>query len=152
MGQPLFFPPDNSFLDCAVCFVDFASQTASLRTIGKISMIRVFKGLILLGVLLCFTLGTFAVSFAAHDSASPWPLVTAQLQHLPGKKTGQLTLHALRFGGGSDTGEVPNAPRPDSKDVRLAHACVAEPVSALNKASIHTAKVSLQIFELVLLL
>jgi hypothetical protein len=152
MGQPSLFSRPAILSSTVVCFVDFASQAASLRTVGKISMIRVFKGLILLGVLLCFTLGAFSVSFAAHDSASPWPLVTAHLQHLPGKKASQLTLHALRFGGGSDAGEVPNALRPDSKDVRLAHACVAEPVSALNKTSIHTAKVSLQIFELVLLL
>jgi hypothetical protein len=134
------------------CFVDFASQTASLKTIGKTSMIRLFKGLVILGVSLCFTLGAFAVSFAAHDSAAPWPLVTVGWPRLPAKDATQLTPHALRLGVGSDTDEVPNPSRPDSKNVRLAHTFVAEPISALSKTSIHTAKVSLQIFELVLLL
>jgi hypothetical protein len=106
----------------------------------------------MLGVLLCLTLGAFAVSFAAHDSPSPWPLLTAQLQHLPGKNATQLTLHALGFSEGSDTVETPNSSRPESKDVLLAHPFVAKPVSAISKTSIHTAKVSLQIFELVLLL
>jgi hypothetical protein len=123
-----------------------------LKAIGKNSMIRLFKGLVILGVLLCFTLGAFAVSFAAHDSAAPWPLVTVGLQRLPVKDAPQLTPYALRFGVGSDTGEVPNPSRPDSKDLRLAHTFVAEPIGALSKTPIHTAKVSLQIFELVLLL
>jgi hypothetical protein len=113
---------------------------------------RLFKGLIILGVLLCFTLGAFAVSFAAHDSAPPWPLVTVGWQRLPAKDATQLTPHALRFGIGSDISEVPNPSRPDLKDVRSAHTSLVEPVSALSKTSIHTAKVSLQIFELVLLL
>jgi hypothetical protein len=153
MGQPsLFSRLVYSFLDFAVCFVDFASQTASLKTIGKTSMIRLFKGLIILGVLLCFTLGAFAVSFAAHDSAPPWPLVTVGLQRLPAKDATQLTPHALRFGIGSDISEVPNPSRPDLQDVRSAHTSLVEPISALSKTSIHTAKVSLQIFELVLLL
>jgi hypothetical protein len=142
---------DSSFLDFAACFVDFASQTASLKAIGKNSMIRLFKGLVILGVLLCFTLGAFALCFAAHDSAAPGLLVTVGLQRLPAKDATQLTPYALRLGvAGSDT--EPNPSRPDSKDVRLARTLVAEPIGALGKTPIHTAKVSLQIFELVLLL
>jgi hypothetical protein len=115
-------------------------------------MIRLLKGLLILGVLLCFTLGAFAVSFAAHDSAPPWTFATAGLLRLPAAGAAQLTPDAVRFDGGSDSGEIPNPSRPDSKDVRLAHRFVAEPIGALSQTSIHTAKVSLQIFELVLLL
>jgi hypothetical protein len=115
-------------------------------------MIRLFKSLVRVGVLLGFTLGALAVSFAAHDSAAPRPLVTVELQRPPAEDATQLAPYALRFGVGSDTGEESKPSRPDSKDGRLAQASVAEPISALRQIFIHTAKVSLQIFELVLLL
>jgi hypothetical protein len=114
-------------------------------------MTRLFKGLVLLGVLLCFLLGAFAVSFAARNSAAPWPLVTVGLQRSPAENAAQLIPYVLRAGIGSDTGEAPNPSRPDSKHVRLAHGSVVESISALSQ-TIHRAKVSLQIFELVLLL
>jgi hypothetical protein len=115
-------------------------------------MIRLFKGLVILGVLLCFTLGALAVSFAAHDSAAPWPLVTAGLQRLPAEDATQLIPYALGFGIRSGSVAAPNPSRPDSKDVPFAHTFIAEPMGGLSKTTIHRAKVSLQIFELVLLL
>jgi len=115
-------------------------------------MIRLLKSLVKLGALFCFTLGAFAVSFAAHDPAPSWSLVTVVSQRLPAKDPAQLTPYALRFGVGSYTGELPKPSRLDAKDVRLAHALVAEPIGALSKPPIHTVKVSLHIFELVLLL
>jgi hypothetical protein len=115
-------------------------------------MIRLLKRLVKLGLLLCFTLGAFTLSFAAYDPAPSSPLVTVGPQPFPAKDATQLTPYALRFGVGFDTGEVPKPSRPDSKDVRIAHALVAEPIGALSKPPIHTAKVSLHIFELVLLI
>ncbi|HSF58168.1 MAG TPA: hypothetical protein VLD83_08860 [Candidatus Binatia bacterium] len=117
-------------------------------------MIRLLKSLVKLAALLCFTLGAFAVSFAAHDPAPSWSLVTAGAQPLPAKNPAQLTPYASRFGSGSyiATGELPKPSRLDAKEVRLAYALVAEPLGALGKPPIHTAKVSLHIFELVLLL
>jgi hypothetical protein len=114
-------------------------------------MTGLFKGLVLLGVWVCFFLGVFAVSFAARVSAAPSP-VTLGLPRVPAQGTTQLTPDGLRFGVGFDTDEVPNTPRLDAKDVRLARTSVAEPMAALSKSFIYTAKVSLQIFELVLLL
>ena len=46
-------------------------------------MTRLFKALAILGMLLCFTLGAFALSFAAHDSPSPWPRLTVELHRVP---------------------------------------------------------------------
>jgi hypothetical protein len=153
MGQPsLFRRPVISFRDFEICFVDFASQTARLKANGKHSMIGLFKGVVLLGALVGFFLGAFAVSFAARDSAASWPLVTVGLSRVPAQGATQLTPDALRLGVGFDTDEVPNSPRLDAKDVRLARTSVAEPIAALSKSFIYTAKVSLQIFELVLLL
>ena len=116
-------------------------------------MMSLLKGLVKLGLLLCFTLGVFAVSFAAHDPAPSWSLVTVGSPPLPATDP-QLTPYASRFGVGSyiSTGELPKPSRLDAKEVRLAYALVAEPIGALSKPPIHTAKVSLHIFELVLLL
>jgi hypothetical protein len=117
-------------------------------------MMRLVKGLFKLGVLLWFTLGGFAVSFAGHDPAPSWSLVTVGSQPLPAKNSAQLTPYAVRFGPGSytATSELPKPSRLDAKEVRLACAFVAEPLGTLSELPIHTAKVSLHIFELVLLL
>ena len=69
-------------------------------------MTRLFKALAILGMLLCFTLGAFALSFAAHDSPSRWPRLTVELNRVPANGDAQLTQYAFRFGLRSETGEV----------------------------------------------
>ena len=115
-------------------------------------MTRLFKALAILGMLLCFTLGAFALSFAAHDFPSPWPLVTVELHRVPVGGFAQLTQYAFRFGLRSETGEVQCSTRPYLEEIRLARADLAVPVNRPPVTHIHTPKVSLQILELVLLL
>jgi hypothetical protein len=115
-------------------------------------MRRLFKALAVLGMLLCFTLGAFAVSFAAHHSPSTWPRLTVELHRLPTSSATQLTQYAFRFGVGPEAGAIPNAPRLDLEEIRPAHAEFADPIHAPLVTRIHTPKVSLQILELVLLL
>jgi hypothetical protein len=115
-------------------------------------MTRLFKALAILGMLLCFTLGAFALSFAAHDSPSRWPRLTVELNRVPANGDAQLTQYAFRFGLRSETGEVPYSNRPDLEEVRLAWTDFSEPVHGSLVTRIDTPKVSLQILELVLLL
>ena len=115
-------------------------------------MRRLFKELAVLGMLLCFTLGAFAVSFAAHQSPSTWPRLSVELHRLPTSSATQLTQYTFRFGVGSETGAIPNSPRLDLEEIGSAHTDFAEPIHAPLVTRIHTQKVSLQILELVLLL
>lgn len=115
-------------------------------------MRRLFKALAILGMLLCFTLGAFALSFAAHDSPSPWPRVRVELHRVPANGVAQLTQYTFRFGLRSETGEVPYSQRPDSEEIRLAWSDFAEPIQQSLVTRVDTPKVSLQILQLVLLL
>jgi hypothetical protein len=112
-------------------------------------MARLFKTLALFGMLFCFTLGAFAVSFAAHDS---WPLPTIELPRVLSHGHAQFTQYPLRFRFETDTGEILNSRQPDLAESRVTHTQVAEPVHAPLVARLYTPKVSLQILELVLLL
>lgn len=115
-------------------------------------MTRLFKALAILGMLLCFTLGAFALSFAAHDSPALWPSLTVELHRVPPSGAAQLTQYAVRFGLRSETGEVQCSTRPHLGEIRLARTDVAVPVHEPLVIQVHTPKVSLQILELVLLL
>ncbi len=115
-------------------------------------MTRLFKALAILGMLLCFTLGAFALSFAAHESPSPWPRVKVELHRVPANGVMQLTQDAFRFGLRSETGEVPYSTRPDLEEIRFAWTGFAEPIRGSLITRIDTPKVSLQILQLVLLL
>lgn len=115
-------------------------------------MTRLFKALAILGMLLCFTLGAFALSFAAHDSPSPWPRVKVELHRVPANGVLQLTQDAFRFGLRSETGEVPYSTRPELEEIRFAWTGFAEPIRGSLITRIDTPKVSLQILQLVLLL
>jgi len=115
-------------------------------------MRRLFKALALLGMLLCFTLGAFALSFAAHDSPSRWPRLTVELNRVPAQGATQLTQYAFRFGLRSEAGEVSHSTRPDLEEIRLGWTDFVEPIHVPLVNRIHTPKVSLQILELVLLL
>ena len=108
-------------------------------------MRRLFKALAVLGMLLCFTLGAFAVSFAGHQSPSTWPRLSVELHRLPTSSATQLTQYTFRFA-------IPNSPRLDLEEIGSAHTDFAEPIHAPLVTRIHTQKVSLQILELVLLL
>jgi len=115
-------------------------------------MTRLFKALAILGMLLCFSLGAFALSFAAHDSPSHWPRLTVELNRVPTQGAAQLTQYAFRFGLRSEAGEVSHSTRPDLEEIRLGWSDVVEPIHVPFVTYIHTPKVSLQILELVLLL
>ena len=115
-------------------------------------MTRLFKALAIVGVLLCFTLGAFAVSFAAHDSPSPWPRVKIELHRLPANGEVQFTECAFRFGLRSEAGEVSDSQRSDSEETRLARTDFAKPIRGSLLTRVATPKVSLQILQLVLLL
>jgi hypothetical protein len=115
-------------------------------------MTRLFKALAILGMLLCFTLGAFALSFAAHDSPSRWPRLTVELNRVPAHGAAQLTQYAFRFGLRSEAGEVSHSTRPDLEEIRLGWTDFVEPIHVPLVNRIHTPKVSLQILELVLLL
>ena len=115
-------------------------------------MTRLFKALAILGMLLCFTLGAFALSFAAHDSPSRWPRLTMELHRVPANGVVQLTQYAFRFGLRSETGEVPYSTRPDLEEIRFAWTDFADPIRGSLITRIDTPKVSLQILQLVLLL
>ena len=115
-------------------------------------MTRILKALAILGMLLCFTLGAFALSFAAHDSSSRWPRLTVELNRVPAQGAAQLTQYVFRFGLRSEAGEVSHSTRPDLEEVRLGWTDFVEPIHLPLFARIHTPKVSLQILELVLLL
>ena len=115
-------------------------------------MTRLFKGLAILGMLLCFTLGAFAVSFAAHDSPCHWPRLRVELQRVPANGDVRLTQYAFRFGLRSEAGEVSDSQRSDLEETRLARADFAEPIRGSLFSRVDTPKVSLQILQLVLLL
>jgi hypothetical protein len=115
-------------------------------------MRRLYKALAVLGMLLCLTLGAFALSFAAQDSSFAWPRLMVELHRFPGGDVPQLTQHVLRFGLRSETGEVPCPTRPHLEAVRFSGTDLAEPVPEPLVTRIDAAKVSLQILELVLLL
>ena len=115
-------------------------------------MTRLFKALAILGMLLCFTLGAFALSFAAHDSPSSWPRLRVELHRVPANGVVQLTQYAFRFGLRSEAGEVPYSTRPDLEEIRLGWTDSAEPIHGSFVTRIDTPKVSLQILQLVLLL
>jgi hypothetical protein len=115
-------------------------------------MTRLFKALAILGMLLCFTLGAFALSFAAHDSSSHWPRLTVELNRVPTQGAAQLTQYALRFGLRSEAGEVSHSTRPELEEIRLGWTDFVEPIHVQLVNRVHTPKVSLQILELVLLL
>ncbi len=115
-------------------------------------MTRLFKALAILGMLLCFTLGAFALSFAAHDSPSRWPRLTVELNRVPANGDDQLTQYAFRFGLRSELGEVSHSARPDLEQIRLGWTDFVEPIHLPLVTRIDTPKVSLQILELVLLL
>ena len=84
-------------------------------------MTRLFKALAILGMLLCFTLGAFALSFAAHDSPSPWPRVKVELHRVPANGVVQLTQDAFRFGlrSADRRGAVFDATRPGRNSLCL---------------------------------
>jgi hypothetical protein len=103
-------------------------------------------------MLLCFTLGAFAVSFAAHDSPSRWPSLKIELHRLPANGEVRLTQCVFRFGLRSETGEVSDSQRSDSEETRLARTDFAEPIRGSFFIRVDTPKVSLQILQLVLLL
>jgi hypothetical protein len=115
-------------------------------------MTRLFKALAILGMLLCFTLGAFALSFAAHDSSSHWPRLTVELNRVPTQGAAQLTQYAFRFGLRSEAGEVSHSTRPELEEIRLGWTDFVEPIHVQLVNRVHTPKVSLQILELVLLL
>ena len=115
-------------------------------------MTRLFKALAIIGMLLCFTLGAFALSFAAHDYPSPWPRVAVELHRVPAGGVAQLAQYAFRFGLRSETGEAQCSTRPYLEEIRLASSDLAVPVHRPPVSHIHIPKVSLQILELVLLL
>jgi hypothetical protein len=115
-------------------------------------MARVFKALAILGMLICFTLGAFALSFAAHDSPSPWPRFTVELHRVPANDFIQLPPYAFPLPPTPHPGEVPYSTRLDLEEIRLAWTDFAEPIHAPLVTRIDTPKVSLQILQLVLLL
>jgi hypothetical protein len=115
-------------------------------------MTRLFKALAGLGMLLCFTLGAFALSFAAHDSSSRWPRLTVELNRVPTQGAAQLTQYVFRFGLRSEAGEVSHSTRPELEEMRLGWTDFIEPIHVQLVNRVHTPKVSLQILELVLLL
>jgi hypothetical protein len=115
-------------------------------------MTRLFKALAVLGMLLCFTLGAFALSFAAHDSSSRWPRLTVELNRVPTQGAAQLTQYVFRFGLRSEAGEVSHSTRPELEEMRLGWTDFIEPIHVQLVNRVHTPKVSLQILELVLLL
>src|SRR5262247_1788763 len=115
-------------------------------------MTRLFKALAILGMLLCFSLGAFALSFAAHDSPSHWPRLTVELNRVPTQGGAQLTQYAFRFGLRSEAGEVSHSTRPELEEIRLGWTDFVEPIHVQLANRVHTPKVSLQILELVLLL
>jgi hypothetical protein len=115
-------------------------------------MRRLYKALAVVGMLLCFTLGAFEVSFAAHDSPSRSPFFTVELPWGLANGSDQLTRYTPRFAMESEAGEVPNSARPELEEIHVTNAELAEPIGVSNGIQIHTSKVSLQILELVLLL
>ncbi len=115
-------------------------------------MTRLSKALAILGMLLCFTLGAFTLSFAAHDSPSPWPRLRVELHRVAATGVVQLTQYAFPFGLRSETDEVQCSTRPHLEEIRLAGTDLAAPVLAPLATHVYTPKVSLQILELVLLL
>jgi hypothetical protein len=111
-------------------------------------MARYFKILALLGIWLCFTLGAFGVSFAAHGS---WP-ITAELSRVFNHDDSQVTQYPLDFKLECESAEILNPRQPDLAESRVIHTQIAEPVHTPLVAHLYTPKVSLQILQLVLLL
>src|SRR5262245_38599428 len=115
-------------------------------------MTRLFKALAILGMLLCFTLGAFALSFAAHDSSSHWPRLTVELNRVPTQGAAQLTQYAFRFGLRSEAGEVSHSTRPQLEEIRSGWTDFVEPIHVPCVDRLLRSKVSLQILEVGLLL
>jgi len=111
-------------------------------------MARLSKILALIGILICFTIGAFGVSLAAHES---WPL-TAELSRVFDRGDSQFAEYPLDFRLESDSAEILNPRQPDLAESRVIHTQIAEPVHTPLVAHLYTPKVSLQILELVLLL
>lgn len=115
-------------------------------------MTRLFKTLAAIGILLFFTLGAFAVSFAANDSPSAWPLYKVELHRVHKNGHAQLDRYTLSVGMESETGDAPNCAQPVLAESRVRWSPVVELANRFSSADIHAPKVSLQLLELVLLL
>ena len=111
-------------------------------------MRRLLKALAILGMLLCFTLGTFGVSLAAHES---FPLA-AELSRVFDRGDSRFAQYPLDFRLESESAEILNPRQPDLAESRVIHTQIAEPVHTPLVVHLYTPKVSLQILELVLLL
>jgi hypothetical protein len=113
-------------------------------------MSRLHKTLAALAIAVFFTLGTFVLSFAAHDSASLWPLHTIELHRV--LKTGhvQLKPYALGFGVTLEMGYLPTTSPQYSVEPRALPWRLVEPAVPYYAIRLHVPKVSLQILESVL--
>jgi hypothetical protein len=115
-------------------------------------MTRFFKTLAVLGIWLCISLGVFAVSFTARDSLSPGNFLTIELNQSLAADLVQLGRYRIRFGLECETGAVPTAAQSCFDAVHEASTRIAEPTRPRIGARFHAPKVSLQIFNRVLLL
>jgi hypothetical protein len=132
-------------------FVDFRWNSASFHSNVKMVMSQLNKTLAILGMLLFFVLGGFAVSFA-HDLPPPGTYQTKQLRRTLKHGPAQVDGYTLRVGMDSETGALPNSSQPVLQEFQLIYAQLLEPVGDPVLTQIHAAKVSRHILDSVLLL
>ena len=114
-------------------------------------MSQLNKTLAILGMLLFFVLGGFAVSFA-HDSPPTGPVHSNELRRALKHGAAQVDRYTLRVGMESETGALPNSSQPVLQEFQLAYSDLLEPVRALVLNQADAAKASLQILSSVRLL
>ena len=114
-------------------------------------MPRLNKTLAILGMLLFFVVGGFAVSLA-HDMPSSGTVHTDELRRALKHGPAQVDRYTLRIGMDSETGVLPKSSQPLLREVQLNHSQLLVPVSAPVMTLIHAGTISLRILDSVLLL
>ena len=114
-------------------------------------MARVNKTLAVLGMLLFFICGGFAVSLT-HDSPSTGAVHANELRRAFKHGPAQVDRYTLRVGMDFEGGALPNPSQSVLQEFQLTYSHLLEPVSAPVLTPVQAAKVSLQILDSVLLL
>jgi hypothetical protein len=115
------------------------------------SITRVHKILAALGMVLCFALGSAAVSLA-HDSSEGAFNHASELRQLLRNGPVQLDTYTLTFGLDYETSNVPSSAQPDLKGHPPFFSRRIELLKASFPAQVQAPKVSFQILESVLLI
>lgn len=146
----LLDPPEQDHRGCWTRSIDFAPRDVSVID-GEMSITRIHKTLAALGMVLCFALGSAAVSLA-HDSSAMGFNHAFELRQLLRNGPVHLDAYTLTFGLDYEIGNVPSSAQPDLKSHPPFFSRRIESLKTSYPAQVQAPKVSFQILESVLII